>query len=86
MKCQSRLYTPSFVKEGIINIERVEDAVDFVKWKTKVGNTKSTNRIDDILTLTSKRHELFTKINAKEKRDRLCWSWVMYCAGDRNSC
>ena len=86
LKCQSRLYTPSFVKEGIINIERVEGAVDFVEWKTKVGNTKSTNRIDDILTLTSKGHELLTQINAKEKRDRLCWSWVMYCAGDGNSC
>ena len=60
LKCQSRLYTPSFVKEGIINIERVEGAVDFVEWKTKVGNTKSTNKINNILTLISKRYELLT--------------------------
>ncbi len=86
LKCQSRQYTPGLVKKGIINVERVEGAVDFVEWTTKVGKTKSTNRVDDILTLTSEGHELLMQINAKEKRDRLCWSWVMFCAGDGNSC
>ncbi len=70
MSCQQ--YIPSFIKKEIINIERVKDAVDFVEWKTKVNNTKSTNRINDILTLTSKGHKLLTQINAKEKRDKLC--------------
>ncbi len=86
LKCQSRQYTPGLVKKGIINVERVEGAVDFVEWTTKVGKTKSTNRVDDILTLTSEGHELLMQINAKEKRDRLCWSWVMFCARDGNSC
>src|SRR6266540_3872139 len=81
LKCQSRQYTPGLVKKGIINVERVEGAVDFVEWTTKVGKTKSTNRVDDILTLTSEGHKLLMQINAKEKRDRLCWSWVMFCAG-----
>jgi len=31
LKCQNRLYILSFVKEGIINIERVKGAVDFVE-------------------------------------------------------
>ena len=86
LKCQSRLYTSSLVKEGIINIERVEGAVDFVEWTTKAGQTKSTNRIDDILTLTPTGYELLTQINTKEKRDKLCWSWIMYCAGEGNAC
>ncbi len=60
LKYQSRLYTLSLVKKGIINIERVEDAVDFVKQMTKAGQTKSTNRIDDILTLTLIGYELLT--------------------------
>src|SRR6266542_5865936 len=30
LKCQSRQYTPDLVKKGIINVERVEGAMDFV--------------------------------------------------------
>src|SRR6266540_3247892 len=86
LKCQSRQYTPGLVKKGIINVERVEGTMDFIEWTTKVGKTKSTNRVDDILTLTSEGHELLMQINVKEKRDRLCWSWVIFYAGDRNSC
>ena len=74
LKCQSRLYTSNLVKEEIINIEKVEGAVDFAEWTTKTNKTKSTNRIDDILTLTSKGHDLLKQINAKEKKDKLCWS------------
>ena len=59
LKYQSRLYISSFVKEGIINIERVEDVIDFVKWITKAGQTKSTNRIDDILSLIPIGYKLF---------------------------
>ncbi|CAI2167033.1 13613_t:CDS:2 [Funneliformis geosporum] len=51
---------------------------------TKVGKTILTNRIDDILI--SEGHELLRQINAKEKRDRLCWSWIMYCSRYGNSC
>ena len=86
LKSQSRLYTSELVKEGYIIIQRVEGAIDFMEWKTKTGKTKSTNRIDDVITLTSKGHELLEQINSKEKRDKLCWSWMMYCAGDGNVC
>ncbi|PKK60407.1 hypothetical protein RhiirC2_793359 [Rhizophagus irregularis] len=36
-----------FVKGGIITIERVKGAVDFIEWQTKIGQTKSTNQIDE---------------------------------------
>ncbi|GBC42759.1 hypothetical protein GLOIN_2v1777145 [Rhizophagus irregularis DAOM 181602=DAOM 197198] len=86
LKSQSQKKTPELVKEGIITIERVEGAVDFIEWRTKTGQTKSTNRIDDIVKLTEKGEELVKQIEAGVKKDKLCWSWVMYCAEDGNSC
>ena len=86
LKSQSRKKTPELIKEGIISIKRVEGAVDFVEWKTKTGQTKSTNRIDDIIELTEKGEELVKQIEIGVKKDKLCWQWVMYCAGDGNSC
>ena len=86
LKCQSRKRTPELVKTGIISIERVEGAIDFVEWKTKIGQTKSTNRVDDILKLTEKGEELVKQIEAGITKDKLCWSWTMYCAGDGNAC
>ncbi|PKK67602.1 hypothetical protein RhiirC2_713979 [Rhizophagus irregularis] len=53
---------------------------------TKTGQIKSTNRIDDIIKLTEKGEELVRQIEAGVKKDKLCWQWVMYCAGDSNSC
>ncbi|CAG8458950.1 11295_t:CDS:2 [Funneliformis caledonium] len=47
---------------------------------------KSTNRIDDVLVLTSKGNELFTNINLRIDKDRQCWYWVIYCSGDENTC
>ncbi|CAG8539081.1 11529_t:CDS:2 [Diversispora eburnea] len=86
LKARSRLRTPQLLKEGIISIKRVEGAVDFVEWTTSSGNVKSTNRIDDIIELTPKGIELVEKINSGKCKDKLCWSWVMYCAGDGNTC
>ncbi|CAB4459745.1 hypothetical protein RhiirA5_495496 [Rhizophagus irregularis] len=57
-----------------------------MEWQTITGKTKSTNRIDDIISLTSKVHELLEKINSKIKRDKLCCHGLMYCAGDGNVC
>ena len=74
LKCLSRLYTSSLVKKEIINVERVEGAVDFAEWTTKTNEIKSTNRIDDVLILTSKGHELLEQINSKNKKDKLYWS------------
>ncbi|PKC67138.1 hypothetical protein RhiirA1_510458 [Rhizophagus irregularis] len=70
----------SDIKEGIITIERVEGAVDFIEWRIKTGQTKSTNRIDDIVKLTEKGEELVKQIEAGVKKDKLCWFWVIYCA------
>ena len=86
LKSQSRKKTSILIKEGIILIERVEGAVDFIEWQTKTGQIKSTNRIDDIIKLTEKGEEYVKQIEAGVKKDRLCWYWVMYCAGDGNSC
>jgi hypothetical protein len=86
LKSQSRLYTSELIKEGYITVQRVEGAVDFIEWSTRNGKIKSTNRIDDVITLTQKGYELLEQINSKEKRDNLCWSWTMFCAGDGNAC
>jgi len=59
------------VKAGIISVECVEGAIDFIEWKTKVGQTKSTNRIDDIIKLTKKGKELVEQIKAKITKDKL---------------
>lgn len=86
LKCQSRKRTPDLIKEGIITISRVEGAADFIEWKTKKGETKTTNRIDDSIKLTPHGEEYLQQIERGEKKDRLCWSWVMFCAGDGDTC
>ncbi|CAB5180887.1 unnamed protein product [Rhizophagus irregularis] len=63
-----------------IKICWVEGAVDFIEWNTKDGEIKSTHRIDDIVKLTSKGEDYIKQIENKEKKDRICWSWVMYCS------
>src|SRR6266480_3169097 len=70
----------------VISINRVEGAVDFIEWNTKKGDIKSTNRIDDIITLTPIGEEYVKQIEAKEKKDKSCWSWVMFCSEEGNSC
>lgn len=86
LKSQSRKKTPELIKKEIISIERVEGAVDFMEWTTKTGQTKSTNRIDDIIKLTEKGEALVKRISEGIEKDKLCWQWMMYCAGDGNSC
>ncbi|CAI2182233.1 1074_t:CDS:2 [Funneliformis geosporum] len=86
LKARSRLRAPQLVNNGIITLKRVEGAVDYVEWTTSSGKTKSTNRIDDIIELTEKGEKLVEKIQEGKQKDKLCWSWVMYCAGDGNTC
>ena len=50
------------MKEGFIEIKRAPNAVDFLEWETKQGAVKSTNRIDDVVTLTTKGKELLSDI------------------------
>ena len=47
---------------------------------------KSTNRINDVVKLTSKGEEYVKKIEAGEKKDKSCWFWIMFCSGEGNSC
>ena len=86
LKNQSRQATSSLVKSGILTVERVQGAIDYLEWKTKTGVKKSTNRIDDILKLTPEGQELVSQINEQTKKDRQCWYWTMYCSGDGNNC
>jgi hypothetical protein len=86
LKHQSRQKTPQLVKEGFIKIERAPNAVDFLEWKTKEGAVKSTNRVDDIIILTTEGQQLLQDIQLGLKKDRLCWYWTMYCSGDGNNC
>ena len=86
LKNQSRQVTPKLVKAGVLTVERVTGAVDHLEWKTKNGTVKSTNRIDDVLVLTSLGRDLVSQIDLELTKDQQCWSWVMYCSGDGNDC
>ncbi|GBB97117.1 hypothetical protein RclHR1_02920002 [Rhizophagus clarus] len=86
LKNQSRQVTPKLVKAGILTVERVQGAVDYLAWKTINGTVKSTNRIDDILVLTSLGNELVSQIELGLAKDQQCWYWVMYCSGDGSNC
>ena len=43
LKSQSWKITPELIKEELILVERIKEAVDFIEWKTKTGQIKSTN-------------------------------------------
>jgi hypothetical protein len=77
---------PELIKEKIITVDRVEGAIDYIEWKTNKGEKKSTNRIDDIIHLTPMGEEYVKEIEAGKKKDKLCWQWTMFCAGDGNNC
>jgi len=47
---------------------------------------KLTNRIDDIIKLTSEGDEYIKQIEAGKKKDKSYWYWVIYCSGEGNSC
>lgn len=38
------------------------------------------------MKLTEKGEALVKRIEEGMEEDKLCWQWVMYCAGDGNSC
>ena len=61
----------------------MEGAVDFIEWNTKNGYV---NRIDDIIKLTLEGEEYVKQIERGEKKDKSCWSWVMFCSGEGNNC
>jgi hypothetical protein len=86
LKNQSRQVTSKLVKAGILTVERVQGAIDYLAWKTKTGTVKSTNRIDDILVLTSLGRDLVSQIELGLAKNQQCWYWVMYCSGDGGNC
>ncbi|CAG8749969.1 3895_t:CDS:2, partial [Gigaspora rosea] len=63
----------------------VEGAADFIEWEA-AGNKKSTNRIDDVINLTAKGQDYVQEIQIGVKKDKLCWSWIMFCSGDGDNC
>ncbi|CAG8604850.1 6760_t:CDS:2 [Funneliformis caledonium] len=67
-----RQITPALIKAGIITIERVQGAVDYLEWTIKLVTKKSTNRIDDIVVLTSNGNELLSQINLGIEKDQQC--------------
>ncbi|CAB4483264.1 unnamed protein product [Rhizophagus irregularis] len=75
LKCQNRKKISELVNENTIAVSRVEGVVDYIKWNTKKGSTKSTNRIDDIIKLTPEGNEYDRQIEAGEKKDKTCWYW-----------
>jgi hypothetical protein len=85
LKHQSRQRTSQFIKEGFIEVKCTTDAIDFLEWKTKKGDVKSTNRIDDIIILTPEGEKLLKEIQLGLTKDKKCLYWVLYC-GDGNSC
>jgi hypothetical protein len=86
LKHQSRQKTPQLIKEGLIEVKRATYAIDFLEWKTKHGDIKSTNRIDDTIILTPKGEELLKEIQLGLIKDKKCLHWVLYCSGDGNNC
>ena len=85
LKSQSRLHTTKLIREGFIQLYRIDGATDYIEWEAS-GVIKSTNRIDDILKLTEKGKARVENINMKVEKDKLCWYWVMFCANDGNRC
>ncbi|CAG8460938.1 2696_t:CDS:2 [Scutellospora calospora] len=53
------------VKQELVIVEYVEGSVDYIRWKTKKGKSKSTNCLDNILQLTKNRNAKFNKYMQK---------------------
>ncbi|RIB23534.1 hypothetical protein C2G38_2242639 [Gigaspora rosea] len=82
LRKQSRLCVNENIKSGLITIKRVEGAIDYLVWKTIQGQSKSTNRLDDIIELTDKGRKRVTKIMQGLAPDLTVWRWVLFCDGN----
>ncbi|CAG8839480.1 1888_t:CDS:2, partial [Gigaspora margarita] len=81
-KVQSRKRVNDTIKLGFITVKRMKSSVDYLCWKTKKEQNKSTNRLDDSLRLTKSRKHLVQQIHAGEKIDFQVWHWVWFCSGE----
>ncbi|CAG8652983.1 1407_t:CDS:1, partial [Racocetra persica] len=62
LKKQSRLNVNENIRSGLIILKCVEEAIDYISWKTIQGQVKLTNKLDDLLELTDKGHARVAKI------------------------
>ena len=71
-KRQSRTKLNKAIKEGLVTLSRVEGAIDFVGWTTIRHEDKSTNRLDDILSLTHTGESALTKQDKELQKTHAC--------------
>src|SRR5262249_13308114 len=83
LNCQSRKKLNEAVKEELISFERVPNAFDHLEWTTSRG-VKSTNRLDDIISLTDKGRKQAEAVLTGNGRNRKVWWWVHFCPGYGN--
>ncbi|CAG8827144.1 19328_t:CDS:2, partial [Cetraspora pellucida] len=81
-KVQSRKRVNDMIKRGLITVEHVEGSIDYLGWKTKKGQCKSTNCLDDVLRLTENGKHRVQQIRANEGNDLQVWQWVWFCSGE----
>jgi hypothetical protein len=74
------------VRIQVIEVRRTTDAIDFLEWRTKQSSVKSTNRIDNVIVLTTKGQELLQEIQLGLKKDKKYLYWVLYRSGEGNNC
>src|SRR5215472_9127093 len=61
LKHQTRHKVREAMKDGLVILERSEEAIDYLSWTTRDGKTKETNRLDDRLRLTDAGREHVAK-------------------------
>ena len=82
-KKKNRMRLNDAVKQGLIYLERVEGAIDYIAWETAHGQRKSTNRLDDILRLTESGRRRVEQIKAGNQKDIKVWKWLWFCPGEQ---
>ena len=81
LKKQSWLYVNESIKAGLITLKHVEDAIDYLIWKTVQEQKKITNRIDDIIEITDKGRKHVAKFKQSAAQDLTVWKWILFCDG-----
>ncbi|CAG8648358.1 11757_t:CDS:2 [Paraglomus brasilianum] len=84
LKKQSRTKVNKAINTGLVTLQRVEGAIDFIGWTTVKNEDKSTNRLDDTLRLTDAGRARVNQVKQGVARDMCVWYWVLFCAGDGN--
>ena len=85
LKKQSRTKVNKAINTGLVTLQRVEGAIDYIGWTTIKNEDKSTNRLDDTLRLTECRESACQPSETRScKRHMcvvlgafLCWRWKL---------